>query len=237
MKFQCECGQTLRVSEALVGEKISCPGCHRDVSIPDPEEVAARAEAIERAKKRRKKVKSGPSVTAGVFHQVFGAIVELLESNRTLLIRGGGFIFGPVLLLVFSAIYFKPVSITNERLEKIQPGMTLKQVEGILGHTHSRYRDPSPKQVVVNYSKLYGDGSGNGQPDARLWHDGWFVTGNNPTRSVFVSFNGSDAVSVVMWRELNGTKVTTHIPFAKPGSVGEIEAEVDGPGIQFKIVN
>lgn len=237
MKFQCECGQTLRVSEALVGEKISCPGCRRSVEVPDPAAVAAEAQAIERLKKRRRKAKAGPSVSAGMFHQVFSAIIELMESNRTLLIRGGGFIFGPLLLLVFSAVYFKPVAITNARLEKIQPGMTLKQVEEILGHTHTRYRDPDANQVVVNYSKLYGDGSSGGGQDARLWHDGWFVTGNHPTRSVFVSFNGSDAVSDVMWRELIGKRVTTHIPFAKPGSVGEIVAEVDGPGIQFKIVD
>lgn len=236
MKFQCECGQTLRVSEALVGDKISCPGCSRKVTVPDPESLAAEAEAVERAKKRRKKVKAGPSASAGMFYQVFGAIFDLMESNRTLLIRGGGFIFGPLLLLAFSAIYFKPVAITNERLQKIQQGMTLKQVEGILGHTHGKYRDPSPKDVVVNYAKLYGDGSSNADPDARLWHDGWFVTGNNPTRSVFVSFNGSNAVSVVMWKELSGKKVTTHIPFAQPGSVGEITTDVDGPGVEFKIV-
>ena len=157
--------------------------------------------------------------------------MELLDNNRTLLVRGGGFILGPLLLLVFSAFYLKPIAITQERVQQIQRGMTLKQVEAIIGTTHKRYRDPRPKEVfimntraLVDYSRDRFRRRDDSSPNARLWHDGWFVTGNNAKRSVFVSFEG-DSVSSVIWKELEGDEATTHFPFAAAGGMNVIQSK------------
>ena len=166
----------------------------------------AKAEELERAKAQRKKKKekkARPSGVAAVFNPVCDIGMERLAT--TLQHRYSGYIFGPLLLLVFSAIYLKPIAITQERVQKIQRGMTLKQVEAIIGTTHKKYRDPRPGEFIRNGDLV--DYSNNRRPyddnhasfNARLWHDGWFVTGNNAMHSVFVEFQ-NDVVYDIRWK-------------------------------------
>lgn len=205
MKFRCNCGQTLNASAELIGEEIACPACDASVQVPDPAALVAKAEELERAKAHRKKKakKARPSGVAAVFNQVCDIGMEVLAT--TLQYRNSGFIFGPLLLLVFAAFYLKPIALTEERVQKIQRGMTLKQVEAIIGTTHKKYRDPRPEHFnrngdLVDYSKIrrpYDDN--HASFNARLWHDGWFVTGNNAMHSVFIEFQ-SDVVFDIRWK-------------------------------------